>query len=153
MIAASPHLELLPSPAMGDADLDEEMALPTIFGFTLQRRGSALALDDCKAIHRALAQPATEDSVSGKALFASVSCILGQPVEWRGPQGQSVAALRLCVGARHVTDSWSADRTVADKNIGRLLDQVAVTIIKIEMLLWQLDETATPEVPHGHCAH
>ena len=152
MISASPHLELLPLPAIGDAELDEEMALPTIFGFTLKKRGAPLSLADCKAIHRALAQPAPHDGAARKTLFASVACILGQPVEWRGPDGQSVAALRLCIGARHITEAWSADPAAARGNLGRLLDQVAIAVTKIETLLWQLDETATPEVPHGHCA-
>jgi hypothetical protein len=75
---------------------------------------------------------------------------LGQPDEWRGPHGQSIAALRLCIGARHITDSWSADPAVARDNLARLLDQVAVVIIRIESLLRQPHETATPEVPHGH---
>ena len=125
------------------------MALPTIFGFTIEKRGATLSLDDCKAIHRALAQPPDDEHASGNALFDSVPCILGQPVEWRGAHGQSIAALRLCIGARHVTDCWSADPAVARDNLARLLDQVAVVITRIESLLRQPPETATPEVPHG----
>jgi hypothetical protein len=151
MIAASPHLRLLPLPPIGDAMLDDEMALPTIFGFTLERRGATLPLDDCKAIHRALAQPATDPTA--RPLFAEIPCVLGQPVEWRDAHGRSVAALRLCISARHVTDSWSVEPAIALANLGRLLDQAAVAIIKIETLLLQPDETATPEVSHGHCAH
>uniref|UniRef100_Q07H30 Uncharacterized protein n=1 Tax=Rhodopseudomonas palustris (strain BisA53) TaxID=316055 RepID=Q07H30_RHOP5 len=149
MIAASPHLRLLPLPPIGDVEFDDEMALPTIFGFTLTRRGATLSLDNCKAIHRALAQ--TSNDVRD-GLFASLACILGQPVEWRDAHGQSVAALRLCISARHVTDSWSADPAVAQTNLSRLLDQVAIAIIQIETLLQQ-PETATSEVPHGHSAH
>jgi len=153
MIAASPHLQLLPLPPIGDPGLDGEMALPTIFGFTLKKRGVPLSLDDCKAIHRALALPQNDATASRQSLFGSMACVLGQPVEWRGPQGESVAALRLCISARHVTDSWSADPAIARDKLGRLLDQVAVAITKLETLLRQLDETATPEVPHGHSAH
>jgi hypothetical protein len=150
MIAASPHLQLLRLPPTGDPERDEEMALPTIFGFTLEKRGTPLSLDECRAIHRALAQPPNDERAARKALFDSVPCVLGQPVEWRGPHGQSIAALRLCIGARHITDSWSADPAVARDNLARLLDQVAVVIIRIETLLRQPHETATPEVPHGH---
>jgi hypothetical protein len=150
MIAASPHLQLLPLPPTGDPELDEEMALPTIIGFTLKRRGATLSIDDCKAIHRALALP-SNDARNG--VFASMTCILGQPVEWRDAHGHSVAALRLCIGARHVTDAWSADPAVARHNLGRLLDRAAIAIIEIETLLLQPDETATSEVSHGHCAH
>jgi len=153
MIAASPHLHLLPLPPIGDPELDEEMALPTIFGFTVERCGAVLSLDDCKAIHRALARPPNDGNNSPKALFGSIPCILGQPVEWRDAHGRSVAALRLCISARHVTDSWSIDPAIARGNLGRLLDQAAIAITKIEWLLCQLDETATPEVPHGHSAH
>jgi hypothetical protein len=151
MIAASPHLRLLPLPPIGDGTLDDEMALPTIFGFTLERRGETLPLDRCKAIHRVLAQPATDPIA--RPLFAEIPCVLGQPVEWRDAHGGCVAALRLCISARHVTDSWSAEPAIALANLGRLLDQAAVAIIKIETLLLQPDETATPEVSHGHCAH
>ena len=43
--------------------------------------------------------------------------------------------LRLCVGARHVTESWSADAAIAEQNLLHQLDRAASVVAKIELLL------------------
>jgi hypothetical protein len=145
-------MTLLPLPSTPECELDDELELPTIFGFTLRRGAATLPVGDCKAIHRALAQP-DDDETGQRTALETTPCLLGQPVEWRDAGGHSVAALRLCIGARHLSEAWSPDPAAARAHLDRLLDQVAVIIIRIEALLRQLDETATPEVSHGHCAH
>ncbi len=43
--------------------------------------------------------------------------------------------LRLCIGARLVTETWSAEAGVAQKNLQCELDRIAEVITKIELLL------------------
>lgn len=139
MIAASPSLRLLP-PQQHPGD--DEMALPTIFAFTLEPDGVPLASQACKGIHRALAR-AEADSHSGGVddLVTEASCLVGQPVEWQGAAGQSIAALRICIGARHVSDAWSADASLAKRNLQRQLAHVATIVARTEWLLRQHHET------------
>ncbi len=115
MIALSPSLRAVPA-AFDKADADdEEFAQPTIFPFTLLRNGKPVSIADTSAVHRALARDMNDD-VSGSAADRQVAaqrCLVGQPVRLEQPDGAPQAALRLCVGARLVTDAWSADAVQA----------------------------------------
>ena len=97
--------------------LDEELAQRTIFPFVIDATIVFSSLDDCRKMYRALARD-TCDSVSAEvrepdAEIAAKVCLIGQPVALgqRGPH--PVAALRICAGARLVTETWSSDADAA----------------------------------------
>jgi hypothetical protein len=52
--------------------------------------------------------------------------------------------LRLCVGARLVTEAWSPDTMQAQRNVQHVLDRIAHVLVKIELLL---DRGAVAAVP------
>jgi hypothetical protein len=141
MIALSPSLRALPAPVdIADAD-DEEFMQRSIFPFTLLRHNKPVSISDTSAVHRALARDVNDD-FSGSAADRQVAaqrCLVGQPVRLEQPEGAPQAALRLCVGARLVTDAWSADGAQAQRNVQHILDRIANAVVKIELLL---DRTA-----------
>ncbi|WP_445819649.1 hypothetical protein [Bradyrhizobium sp. ISRA442] len=51
---------------------------------------------------------------------------------------------RLCVGARNVTDAWSADEAQVQRNLQHVLDRIAHVLVKIELLLGRVDGAALP---------
>jgi len=112
---------------------DEEFAGPTIFPFALRRDGDLLAVDDCQQVYRALRRDVS--GVLGGDLrdgaIASQRCLVGQPVRIERPGAAPAAVLRLCIGARQLTETWNPDAAVArdklDREIGRLMDVVAKT--------------------------
>lgn len=137
MIALSPSLRAVPA-AFDKADADdEEFAQRTIFPFTLLRNGKPASIADTGAVHRALARDMNGDIVGSAAdrQVAAQRCLVGQPVRLEQPDGVPQAALRLCVGARLVTDAWSADTAQAQLNVQHVLDRIAHVLVKIELLL------------------
>ncbi len=154
IIASSPWLRLLPpQPRPADRGIDEELAERTIFPFVIGQQDRILSLDDCRKIYRALARDA-RDSVSVEldgrdAAIAAKACLIGQPVAL-GQRGQhSVAALRICAGARLVTETWSSDADTAQRNLQRELGHVGTIVAKIEWLLAHIDGLNFAEVPRG----
>ncbi|PNA52349.1 hypothetical protein C1X34_33785, partial [Pseudomonas sp. GW456-12-10-14-TSB6] len=82
------------------------------------------------------------DDNSGSAenrQVAAQRCLVGQPVRLEQPEGAPQAALRLCVGARLVTDAWSPDGAQAQRNVQHIVDRTARVLVKIDLLL---DRTA-----------
>jgi hypothetical protein len=150
IIASSPSLRLLPPqqrPEAGGLD-DEELAQPTIFPFAIRRNGRVLALDDCRKIYRALARDARTD-VSADARgrdpdIAAQVCLIGQPVSL----GEG-AALRICAGARLVTECWSSDQNIARENLQRELGHVGAVVAKIDWLLANFEGLSAMEVSRG----
>ena len=141
MIALSPSLRAVPQP-VGTADADdEEFMQRSIFPFTLVRHNRPVSISDTSTVHRALAR-AMNDDIGGSAADRQVAaqrCLLGQPVRLEQPDGAPQTALRLCVGARDVTEAWSADSAQAQRNVQHVLDRIAHVLVKIELLL---DRTA-----------
>lgn len=136
IIAASPSLRLLPPPpAQDDIRDDDELELPTIFAFTIEQHGRALTLAECRALHSALACDLGDDDNPAAPEDAPSACLIGQPVGWGGPDDDAVAALRICISARHVTDNWSENPTAAASYLRRELDRAASVVAKIEWLL------------------
>jgi hypothetical protein len=140
IMASSPSLRPLMQRAVIDPQLDnDEFALPTIFPFTIECDGHPLPMDGCNVIHRALTRDVsgmvTAVMTGTAADVASRRCLVGQPVGWRERDGRSVAALRICIGARDITESWSAHTDIARQKIDGVLDGVAVVAAKIELLL------------------
>ncbi len=137
LIALSPLLRLIEPPA-SLAD-DDEFAVPTILPFTVHNGHDPLSVADGRRLHRAMMQD-LRGSIAGSAADGDVAacrCLIGQPVALHTHGRQSIAALRLCVGARHVIDAWSDDPAIAGQSLLRELDRAAHVVAKIELLLPQ----------------
>lgn len=137
MIALSPSLRSVSS-GSGQADADdEEFAQPTIFPFLLLRDGKPVSVAETGAVHQTLARDMSAE-IGGSTADREVAaqrCLIGQPV-WLERQDEApLAVLRLCVGARLVTEAWSPDMVQAQRNVQRVLDRVAHVLVKIELLL------------------
>jgi hypothetical protein len=154
IIASSPSLRLLPpQQRLEDDSVDEELAQLTIFPFVLMHQSRVLSLEDCRKIYRALARDA-RGSVPAElhghdAEIAAKICLVGQPValSQRGPD--PIAALRICAGARLVTETWSSDANTAYQHLQRELDNVSTIVAKIEWLLAHIDSLNLTEVSRG----
>jgi hypothetical protein len=118
-IEASPSLRLLPqqSDQAGVSLDDDEQQLTTIFPFTIERDGGGLSLNACKEIYQKLREH---------------DCMIGQPVGWKCG---SAAALRISISARHVTEAWTPDRSLATQNLTQAIGRVALIAAKIESML------------------
>ncbi len=128
---------------------DEEFAHATIFPFAISRHRGPLSVDDCRIIYRALAQD-LGGLIGGSEAdrdAAARRCLVGQPVRIELPDAEPTAVLRLCIGARLVTGTWSADASTASQNLHRELDRIAGVIAKIELLLAH-DRTEFVELPY-----
>jgi hypothetical protein len=146
MIALSPSLR----PAATGIDKtgadDEEFAQATIFPFTLLRDGKPVSVAETGAVHRALARDMAEE-ISGSAADRQVAaqrCLVGQPVRVERHDDAPQAVLRLCLGARLVSEAWSPDTVQAKRNVQHVLDRIAHVLVKIELLL---DRGAVAAVP------
>jgi len=150
LIMLSPSLGLVAS-APKTSDQDEEFAHATIFPFTLRRDGRLLAVAECRLLHRALTRDCG-DLLAGnptEQAIAARRCLVGQPVRVERQGEPPTAALRLCVGARHVADIWSPDQHVAHQNLLREVDRVADVIAKVELLLARGDWSEFTEPGYG----
>jgi hypothetical protein len=141
IIASSPSLRLLPPqqrPEHADGE-DEELAQPTIFPFAISHAGRVLSLDDCRQVYRALATNTGAANGNQRPEIAAPICLVGQPIAL-GCVPHPAAALRICAGARLVTETWSADRDTARRNLQRELDRVAALVSKVEWLVAHIDD-------------
>jgi selenocysteine lyase/cysteine desulfurase len=138
LIVLSPSLRLVEPEMKADDGDDEEFASATIFPFMIERHGSLLSEEACRAIHRALAHERGEAAFGSAAdrEIAARSCLVGQPVRIER-DGEPAAVLRLCSGARLVTATWSVEAGIAQRNLQREIDRVAEVVAKIELLLAQ----------------
>jgi hypothetical protein len=136
LMALSSSLHLTGAGATAAAD-DEEFAEATIFPFTLNRGGRALSSHECRALYSVLWQDLSCVIDGGKADRDIIArrCLIGQPVRIERPGSEPTAVLRLCIGARQVTETWSADAATARQNLQRELDSIAEIVAKIELLL------------------
>ncbi|HLZ00703.1 MAG TPA: hypothetical protein VKR55_00980 [Bradyrhizobium sp.] len=151
LITLSPSLRpICAGTGMTGAD-DEEFSEATIFPFTIERQGRSLSATDCRVLYHALAQDLGEviaGSRPDRAVLAR-RCLLGQPVRIERQGLEPTAALRLCVGARLVTEAWSTDAVMAARSLHRELDHIAETVAKIELLLAHTDVTQLTELSDG----
>ncbi|MCK1722736.1 hypothetical protein [Bradyrhizobium sp. 141] len=146
MIALSPSLRSVPATTRTASVDDEEFAQTTIFPFMLLRGGKPASTAETSAIHRAMARDMNEE-ISGSAADRQVAaqrCLIGQPVRLERQDEAPQAVLRLCVGARLVTETWSPDAAQAQRNVQHVLDRIAHVLVKIELLL---DRGAVAAVP------
>jgi hypothetical protein len=150
IIVLSPSLRLVGSKTTAWSAEDEEFAHATIFPFTITRYRSPLSVDDCRIVYRALARD-LRDVVGGSEPDRGVAarrCLVGQPVRVEMQDGEPTAVLRLCVGARLVTETWSPDAGAASQNLQREVDRIAGVVAKIELLL-KHDRTEFVELSDG----
>jgi hypothetical protein len=145
IIASSPSLLPLPPqhrPKDGSGD-DEELAQPTIFPFVIRHDDRILSPDDCSKIYRALSRDA-RNAVSADE--AAKDCLVGQAVAL----GQrAVTTLRICAGARLVTETWTSNEDTARGNLQRELGRAGAIVSKIEWLLAHMDDLVRAEPSRG----
>ena len=147
MIALSPSLQPVPTATEKTAGDDEEFAHATIFPFMLLRDGKPVSMAETGAVHRALRRDMNEE-ISGSAADRQVAVqrsLIGQPVRLERQDDAPQAVLRLCVGARLVTEAWSPDMAQARRNVQHLLDRIAHVLVKIELLLDRGAAATAPE--------
>jgi hypothetical protein len=151
IIASSPSLRLLP-PQQGreDGGDDEELAQTTIFPFAIRHRDRVFSLGDCRKVYRALARDVQNADARGRAgpELAAKICLVGQPVALGGFERDPVAALRICAGARLVTEAWSPDENTARGNLQRELDRVRAIAAKVEWLVAHMNDLHLTELCH-----
>lgn len=150
MIALTPSLGAVSAPRQSGID-DEEFARTTIFPFTLLRQGNPVPIADSNAIYRALACDVNGD-IDGSAADRQVAaqrCLVGQPVRIDPADDAPYAALRLCVGARLVTEAWSTNAVKSQRNLQHILDRIAHVLVKIELLLGRADGPAQATTVSG----
>ena len=82
--------------------------------------------------------------------IAARHCVVGQPVRIERREQEPTAALRLCVGARLVTETWSPDAGAAQQNLQRELDRIADVVAKIELLLEHAGSMEFAEPPYAN---
>ena len=144
LIALSPSLRPFGTSAKSCVADDEEFSGATIFPFTLHRDGNALSASECRIVHRLLGRDlgdVTTRTVADSELAAR-RCLIGQPVRLERRGAQPAALLRLCLGARLVTEAWSQDAGLAQRNLARELDRIASVVAKIELVLARASELA-----------
>jgi hypothetical protein len=153
IIASAPSLRLLPlQQRREDGNVgDEELTQTTIFPFLVRRGGGFFSLGDCRTIHRALGRD-LRNSVPvnrhRRPEIAAKLCLVGQPVA----VGR-FAALRICAGARLVTETWSSDQQAAHENVRRELGRVGTIVSKIEWLVAHMDGLNLTESCHEESCH
>ena len=134
LISLSPLLH--PVDTADAATEDEEFSEATIFPFTLHRDGGVLSAHDCRVLYHALAEDLSGviDGNEAERDLVARRCLVGQQVRIERLKAPT-AALRFCVGARLVTEAWSADANAARQNLRRNLDCIAEVVAKVEFLL------------------
>jgi hypothetical protein len=149
LIALSPSLRLVSADHVPGAD-DEEFSETTIFPFALHRRGRVISAHECRTLYHTLGQDLSQviDGSDAERDIVARRCLVGQPVRIERVN-EPTAVLRLCVGARLVTEAWSPDAVVAARNVYHQLDGIAETVAKIELLLALDGETGLRGLSHG----
>jgi hypothetical protein len=148
LVRLSPSLRLIvPAERVWESE-DEEFAHATIFPFTIERDRDPLSADDCRLVYHALARDLRHVIAGSEAEgdVAARRCLIGQPVLIKRCGGEPIAALRICVGARLVTETWSPDAGIAQRNLQRELDRIAAVVAKIELLLEHTGRTDFKEL-------
>ena len=137
LIMLSPSLRALPRLAMTPAAEDEEFAAPTIFPFTVRGPCGPIGAEKCRTLYRALNRDMSRLIVTSAAdsEVAARCCLVGQPVRLERAGASPIAALRLCIGARLITEAWSPEAAIARRNLEHALDRIAGVVAKIELLL------------------
>jgi hypothetical protein len=141
LIAQAPSLELSPWQERAVDAADEEMAQRTIFSFVIRQDKRLRSLEECRALYRALAGNAANNAVAQP-------CLIGQPVAL-GRDPSPPAALRISASARLVSEAWSPNADVAQRNLQRGIDQAAAAVADLESLLTYTNRLEPMDASHG----
>ena len=107
----------------------------------IRDRARTLSLSECRTLYRALAgNDGRGDQHKARA------CLIGQPVAL-GRDPQPAAALRISASARLVSEAWSSDPALAERNLQRAIGDAASAISGLESLL--ANDTKSLDVMHG----
>jgi hypothetical protein len=149
-MASSPSLRLLPPQRRaGHGGLDdEELAQPTIFPFAIRHDNRELTLAEGRTVYRALAMGAG-DAASANGCDMAEPCLVGQPVAWQRGGPQPAALLRISASARFVTETWSSDEAIADRNLQCELGRLGAVVANIERLVSHLPGLNPTELSHA----
>lgn len=146
------ELELLPEPSWvkGEADIDDEFSVRTVFPFVVKRDGVPLSAGESRTIYRALNDNVCEIiSCEGQERLAATICHIGQPVAVK-MDGVETGALRIAVDARLVSECF-ADASALDaiaalkkksSGVDVVLDKVALLTRNLDKLMPIYKETA-----------
>ena len=137
LITLSPQLKAVPRLPLTPAADDEEFSHPTIFPFTVHAPHGAIGAEKCRALYRALSRDMSRliQTSAADAEIAARCCLVGQPVRLERAGAKPIAALRVCIGARLITDAWTGEPAAARRNLEHTLDRIATIVAKIELLL------------------
>lgn len=135
LLVLSPVLRPIARRELAADDDNGEFGFATIFPFALQRHGQLLGVGETQAVYRAL-QLDLSSRFSGRlAGVAARQCLVGQPVRIERPCEAPIAALRLCIGARQVTEAWCDDITGCRINLEAEIDHIVDVVAKTELLV------------------
>ena len=146
LIADRANLRLLPAfgQSATDASGNEEMAVSTIFPFSVSGGGETLSVEDCGRIYRALNRDVSallpqSATVRERELTARL-CHIGQPVCIPDSTHGVAGTLRISAGARVVSGTWRHSGTAASlRGLAQELEQVRIILDKIDLLLKNID--------------
>lgn len=145
-IADRANLRLLPAFGQSGTDAfdNEEMAVRTIFPFTVSCGGKALSVEECGKIYRALNRDVSAllpQSASGREReLAARLCHIGQPVGIPDSTVGIAGTLRISAGARVASGTWRAAGTAASlRELAQEFEQVRIILDKIDLLVRNLD--------------
>jgi len=151
LLALSPQLCMIGSDRNAADMGDEEFGEATIFPFTIEGKYRRFSSHECRVLYGALTQDLGDvigRSASDRDLAAR-RCLVGQPVRIERSDGEPTAVLRLCAGARLVTETWAPNADIAERNLQAALDCAAEVVAKIELTLAHTEEKGFAELSHG----
>ena len=157
LIARSPSLNMIQdqTPDPSDTIDDEEMSVRTISPFIVRRQGTALSLEECTILYRALNRDIScllpSFATTHEKWLAAQLCHIGQPVALHDHDGGETAALRISASARLVSDSWSPNEELGNARAAKELDGIATAFAKIEVLIkyFSIDESRLSPRPRN----
>ena len=115
-------------------------------GLLKESRRAILIIDEAQNLHPDAFEQLAELVAPVPAELAPLQvCLVGQPVALGRDSPDPVAVLRICAGARLVTEAWSSDGDAARRNVQRQLADVGAIVSKIEWLLVHPDEPNSTE--------
>jgi hypothetical protein len=151
-IARRPHVQLLPAwpDGGGDALLDDEMSVRTIFPFLVEHRGRFLSVAACDRVYQAMSADLSALPLAPpQRVIAARGCHIGQPVAVRHPRWGVVGALRIAASARTVADACYGARPAEGEEV-----RLAAVLDKIDLLAATHDELPSHEPrPHELRSH
>jgi hypothetical protein len=145
-IADRANLRLLPAFGQSGTDAfdNEEMAIRTIFPFTVSCGGKALSVEECGKIYRALNRDVSamlpQSAAAREHELAARLCHIGQPVGIPDSTVGIAGTLRISAGARVASGTWRAAGTAASlRELAQEFDQVRIILDKIDLLVKNID--------------